>query len=98
MALGGVATKPWRSAEAEKALVGNRPGEEAYVNAANAALEGAKAWNDVCRGPGPPGAKSGHQLSCLLSRLTAPRCRRCTMTKKIRAAYSAFMLAGEIVV
>jgi xanthine dehydrogenase YagS FAD-binding subunit len=43
VALGGVATKPWRSAEAEKALVGSRPGEEAYVNVANAALEGAKA-------------------------------------------------------
>jgi xanthine dehydrogenase YagS FAD-binding subunit len=43
VALGGVATKPWRSAEAEKALVGAKPGEEAYAEAAKAALQGAKA-------------------------------------------------------
>jgi xanthine dehydrogenase YagS FAD-binding subunit len=43
VALGGVATKPWRSAEAEKALVGAKPGEDAYVAAAKAALQGAKA-------------------------------------------------------
>ena len=43
VALGGVATKPWRSAEAEKALVGARPGEDAYAAAAKAALKDAKA-------------------------------------------------------
>ncbi len=43
VALGGVASKPWRSAEAEKALVGVKPGEDAYAAAAEAALQGAKA-------------------------------------------------------
>jgi xanthine dehydrogenase YagS FAD-binding subunit len=42
VALGGVATKPWRSAEAEKALVGAKPGEDAYTAAAQAALRDAK--------------------------------------------------------
>jgi xanthine dehydrogenase YagS FAD-binding subunit len=42
VALGGVATKPWRSAEAEKALVGARPEEAAYAAAARAALHGAR--------------------------------------------------------
>jgi xanthine dehydrogenase YagS FAD-binding subunit len=42
IALGGVATKPWRSAEAEKALVGARPGQGAYEAAARAALQGAR--------------------------------------------------------
>ena len=41
VALGGVATKPWRSAEAEAALVGKRPGRDAYAAAAEAALRGA---------------------------------------------------------
>jgi xanthine dehydrogenase YagS FAD-binding subunit len=43
VALGGVATKPWRSAEAEKALVGAKPGDETYTAAAAAALKDAKA-------------------------------------------------------
>ena len=42
LALGGVATKPWRSAEGEKALIGARAGEAAYAAAAKAALQGAK--------------------------------------------------------
>jgi xanthine dehydrogenase YagS FAD-binding subunit len=42
VALGGVATKPWRSTAAEKALVGAKPSEEAYTGAANAALKDAK--------------------------------------------------------
>ena len=42
VALGGVATKPWRAAEAEKALVGAKPEEAAYTAAARAALRGAK--------------------------------------------------------
>jgi xanthine dehydrogenase YagS FAD-binding subunit len=41
-ALGGVATKPWRSVEAEKVLVGAKPGEAAYAAAAKAALMGAR--------------------------------------------------------
>lgn len=42
LALGGVATKPWRAAEGEQALVGANPGEEAYAAAAQAALRGAR--------------------------------------------------------
>jgi xanthine dehydrogenase YagS FAD-binding subunit len=42
IALGGVATKPWRSAAAEKALVGAPAEEASYIAAARAALEGAK--------------------------------------------------------
>jgi xanthine dehydrogenase YagS FAD-binding subunit len=41
IALGGVATKPWRAAEAEKGLVGQRPGPEAFAAAAEAATKGA---------------------------------------------------------
>jgi xanthine dehydrogenase YagS FAD-binding subunit len=43
VALGGVATKPWRSAAAEKALVGAKPAEHAYAAAASAAMDGARA-------------------------------------------------------
>jgi xanthine dehydrogenase YagS FAD-binding subunit len=43
VALGGVATKPWRSVEVEKALVGAKPEESTYTAAAEAALNGAKA-------------------------------------------------------
>lgn len=46
VALGGVATKPWRSLEAEKALAGARPGESAWRAAADAALAGAKPQKD----------------------------------------------------
>ena len=42
VALGGVATKPWRAVEAEKALVGARAGEAAFAAAAKAALQGAR--------------------------------------------------------
>lgn len=42
LALGGVGTKPWRAAEAEKALQGKRAGEAAYHAAAEIALRGAK--------------------------------------------------------
>ncbi len=42
LALGGVATKPWRAFAAERALVGAAPGAAAYAAAATAALEGAK--------------------------------------------------------
>jgi xanthine dehydrogenase YagS FAD-binding subunit len=41
VALGGVATKPWRSHDAEQALVGKRATAESYRNAAAAAVIGA---------------------------------------------------------
>lgn len=41
IALGGVATKPWRSREAEEAIVGKPPNRELFVAAARAALGGA---------------------------------------------------------
>ena len=40
LALGGVATKPWRALAAEQTLVGARPGEAAYTACAREALEG----------------------------------------------------------
>jgi xanthine dehydrogenase YagS FAD-binding subunit len=42
VALGGVATKPWRSAEAETALIGAKPEARTHTTAARAALKGAK--------------------------------------------------------
>ena len=42
VALGGIATKPWRSIEAERALVGAQAGQTAYAAAARVALQGAK--------------------------------------------------------
>lgn len=41
VALGGIATKPWRSREAERALIGQRATATTYRAAANAALTGA---------------------------------------------------------
>jgi len=41
VALGGVATKPWRSPEAERTLVGQRPSAGVFRAAAEAALAGA---------------------------------------------------------
>ena len=41
IALGGVAPKPWRTREAEDALVGATPGETAFARAAEIALSGA---------------------------------------------------------
>lgn len=46
IALGGVATKPWRSAEAEKALSNATPGEETWRSAAEAAVTGARPQKD----------------------------------------------------
>jgi xanthine dehydrogenase YagS FAD-binding subunit len=40
--LGGVATKPWRSQEAENALIGKRPARDSYKLAGEAAVKGAK--------------------------------------------------------
>jgi xanthine dehydrogenase YagS FAD-binding subunit len=42
LALGGVATKPWRAFAAEQTLVGARPGEAAYAACAREALKGAR--------------------------------------------------------
>jgi xanthine dehydrogenase YagS FAD-binding subunit len=42
IAMGGVATKPWRATEAEKMLAGKNSGEEAFNAAAEAALQGAR--------------------------------------------------------
>jgi xanthine dehydrogenase YagS FAD-binding subunit len=42
VALGGVGTKPWRSQEAEQALVGATLSESSFRNAAEAALQGAR--------------------------------------------------------
>jgi len=41
LALGGVATKPWRANEAEKSLAGQKPDEAAFTRAADVALGGA---------------------------------------------------------
>ena len=46
IALGGVGTKPWRSLEAEHALVGQPAGPDAYRAAGEAALKGAKGYKD----------------------------------------------------
>jgi xanthine dehydrogenase YagS FAD-binding subunit len=43
IAMGGVAHKPWRSAEAEKVLVGKTAGEAAFKAAAEAAMKDARA-------------------------------------------------------
>jgi xanthine dehydrogenase YagS FAD-binding subunit len=43
VALGGVATVPWRSTAAERALIGRRAGPETFAAAAEAALAGAVA-------------------------------------------------------
>jgi xanthine dehydrogenase YagS FAD-binding subunit len=43
VALGGIATVPWRSAAAEQALAGRRVGPEAFAAATEAALAGAVA-------------------------------------------------------
>jgi xanthine dehydrogenase YagS FAD-binding subunit len=44
LALGGVAPKAWRVPEAEKQLIGLRPGETAWRIAATAAVRGAKPY------------------------------------------------------
>lgn len=42
VAMGGVGTRPWRSPEAEAALMGQAPGTAAFQAAADAALQGAR--------------------------------------------------------
>lgn len=44
LAMGGVAHKPWRAIEAEKILVGLRPSEQVFQQAAEVALQGAKPY------------------------------------------------------
>jgi len=46
VALGGVGTKPWRSREAERALVGRAATESTFRAAADAALAGARPHRD----------------------------------------------------
>lgn len=46
IALGGIATKPWRSREAERALIGNRANVTTFRAAASAALTGASPHKD----------------------------------------------------
>ncbi|HEY9003997.1 MAG TPA: xanthine dehydrogenase family protein subunit M [Mucilaginibacter sp.] len=46
IAMGGVGTKPWRSAAAEKALIANTANEQNYRKAAEAALGEAKGHKD----------------------------------------------------
>jgi xanthine dehydrogenase YagS FAD-binding subunit len=46
LALGGVATKPWRAFDAEKALVGQKPTEALFIAAAQTALKDAKPHKD----------------------------------------------------
>ena len=41
-AMGGVGTRPWRNADAEKTLIGQAPGKEAFRAAADAFLKDAK--------------------------------------------------------
>jgi xanthine dehydrogenase YagS FAD-binding subunit len=43
VALGGIGTKPWRSKEAEAALIGQKAAPDTFAKAADAALAGAKA-------------------------------------------------------
>jgi xanthine dehydrogenase YagS FAD-binding subunit len=44
LALGGVALKPWRSEEAERALIGKVVGPDSFKAAAEIALRGAKGY------------------------------------------------------
>jgi xanthine dehydrogenase YagS FAD-binding subunit len=46
IALGGVGTKPWRSPEAEGALVGQPANQANFRRAAEAALRGAKPQSE----------------------------------------------------
>ncbi|MGE0872105.1 MAG: xanthine dehydrogenase family protein subunit M [Kofleriaceae bacterium] len=46
IALGGIATKPWRSHQAERELIGKRPTTDVFLEAAQAALAGARPLHD----------------------------------------------------
>ena len=47
LAMGGVAHKPWRLLDAEKALIGKPVSEESFKQAAEIAMQGAKATNTM---------------------------------------------------
>jgi len=44
IALGGIATVPWHSPQAERVLTGERPGRDVFERAADAALAGARGY------------------------------------------------------
>ncbi len=44
IALGGVGTKPWRSTDAEKALIGKTANQDSFKAAADVALQGVKTY------------------------------------------------------
>jgi xanthine dehydrogenase YagS FAD-binding subunit len=44
LAMGGVAHKPWRLLDAEKELIGKKPTEENFMQAAQIAMQGAKGY------------------------------------------------------
>jgi xanthine dehydrogenase YagS FAD-binding subunit len=44
LAMGGVAHKPWRLFDAERSLIGKKPTEENFTQAAQLAMQGAKAF------------------------------------------------------
>jgi xanthine dehydrogenase YagS FAD-binding subunit len=46
LAMGGVAHKPWRLFDAEKALIGKPVSEDSFKHAAEIAMQGAKAYKD----------------------------------------------------
>jgi xanthine dehydrogenase YagS FAD-binding subunit len=46
LALGGVATKPWRAFEAERVLTGAEATEESFRRAAEAEIAGARGYRD----------------------------------------------------
>jgi len=46
LAMGGVAHKPWRLTEAEKSLIGKPVSEETFKQAAEIAMQGAKAYGN----------------------------------------------------
>jgi xanthine dehydrogenase YagS FAD-binding subunit len=46
LAMGGIGTKPWRSPEAEAALVGQAPAKESFQKAADVLLKGAKPQSE----------------------------------------------------
>ncbi|NVH78530.1 xanthine dehydrogenase family protein subunit M, partial [Paraburkholderia sp. JPY432] len=61
IAVGGVAHKPWRVPEAEEALAGREPTAEAFAQAAERLLQGA-------RGHGAPGGPGDNRFKIELAR------------------------------
>lgn len=46
IAMGGVAHKPWRASDSEKALIGKAPGADAWRAASEAAVHGSKTYGE----------------------------------------------------